>query len=91
MKIIFKIVSRNDVRLSLMEGKRKKDRISWKENNSLSQKLLAKIDQILLRNNLGLDKISGCEIISKVPKNWTSYRIAKGTFDNLAIAKKFQL
>jgi hypothetical protein len=90
MKIILEIVSNSYVRLSLAEGKKIKDRISWRENNSLSRKLLVKIDQILRRNKIGLDKISGCEIISEVPKNWTSHRIAKSAFESLAIAKKFQ-
>ncbi len=91
MEFIFKIISDDRVGLFLVADGNIVDKVGWKENNNLSQKLLLKIDQILRKNKIGLDKISGCEIISKVPKNWTSCRIAKSTFDSLGIARKFQL
>lgn len=90
MKLFFKINGNNDVELILSKGSVVVDRIRWKENNDLSQKMLRKIDEILGRKKIGLDKISVCEIMSEVPKNWTSYRIAKSTFDSLKIAKKFK-
>jgi hypothetical protein len=66
------------------------DSLNWEEKNNLSQKMLSKLDQILRRNRLGLDKISGYEIISEVPKSWTSFRITKCTFDILGLAKNYQ-
>ena len=35
----------------------------------------------------GVDKISGFEIISDVPKKWTSYRIAEITLKTLELAR----
>jgi hypothetical protein len=58
----------------------------WRDSNSLSRTLLAKIDKLLRKNRVGVDKISGYKIISDVPENWTSARIAKITFESLGIA-----
>jgi len=43
------------------------------------------------RNWCGVDKISRYKIISDVPENWTSARIAEITLKSLALAKKISL
>jgi tRNA A37 threonylcarbamoyladenosine modification protein TsaB len=91
MRIILKINEDNNIKLSLFEGKKEKDSLEWKDENSLSRVLLSKIDQILKKNKIGLDKISGYKIISDVPENWTSARIAEITLKSLALAKKNRL
>jgi tRNA A37 threonylcarbamoyladenosine modification protein TsaB len=88
MKIVLKINEENNIKLSLFLGKKEKDSLEWKDENSLSRILLANLDKLLRKNGVGLDKISGYKIISDVPENWTSVRIAEITFKSLALAKK---
>jgi len=109
MKIILKINEENNIKLSLFNGKKEKDSLEWKDENSLSRVLLANLDKLLHKNGLGLDpptnssnkkhkhrdkstkigggvdKISGYKIISKVPRKWTTYRIADITLKTLKI------
>jgi hypothetical protein len=85
-KLILKI-EKGRVKLELTCGQEVPDSLRWKENNSLSRLLLRKIDEILKRNKLSIDKISGYRIISDVPKNWTSVRIAKITFETLMLSR----
>ena len=66
----------NNIKLCLFEGKKEKDCLEWKDENSLSRVLLANLDKLLTKNKLGLDKISGYTIMSEVPQKWTTYRIA---------------
>lgn len=42
---------------------------------------------VVHKNWCGVDKISEYKIISDVPKNWTSVRIAKITFEVLGLAR----
>ncbi|OGI25145.1 MAG: hypothetical protein A3J76_02975 [Candidatus Moranbacteria bacterium RBG_13_45_13] len=86
MYICLEIKKDNKARLSLRNGKKVEDWLEWEENNSLSRLLLKKLDKILRRNGIGVDKISGYKIINDVPKNWTSARIAGITFESLGIA-----
>ena len=62
-------------------------RLAWKEENNLSRTLLQKIDEILKKNKIGVDKISGYKIMSDVPQKWTSWRIAKITLETLVKQK----
>jgi hypothetical protein len=62
-----------------------KDSLEWKDENSLSQLLLANLDKLLRKNRVGLDKISGWQIMSEVPQKWTTYRIADITLKTLKI------
>jgi hypothetical protein len=87
MKIILKINEDNSIKLSLFEGKKEVDSLEWKDDSNLSRLLLLKIDQLLKKNKIGLDKIYGYKIISQVPENYTSFRIAKITLDSLMIGK----
>jgi len=89
MRIILKINEENNIKLSLFEGKREIDSLEWKDENSLSRVLLSKMDQLLRKNKIGLDKIFGYKIMSQVPENYTSFRIAKITLESLMIGKKF--
>lgn len=86
MKIILKINEDKRIKLSLFDGKKEIDCLEWKDENSLSRVLLANLDKLLRKNGLGLDKISGYKIISKVPQKWTIYRIADITFRTLKLA-----
>ena len=86
MKLLVDMKS-DAVKLSLVAGGKIVDELTWAENNSLSRLLLAKIDLILRKNKTGLDKISEFEIISEVPKKWTSYRIAEITLKSLMLAR----
>ena len=88
MKIILKINEDNSIKLSLLEGNKEKDSLAWKDSSNLSRLLLLKIDQLLKKNKIGLDKIFGYKIMSQVPENYTSFRIAKITLDGLMIGKK---
>lgn len=54
----------------------------------LNNKKIEKSKVIARKNWCGVDKISGFEIISNVPKKWTSYRIAEITFEGLKIARQ---
>ena len=60
---------------------------SWNDKSNLSRNLLKKIDDLLRKNKVGLDKISSYKIISDVPDNWTTYRIAKITLESLMLAQ----
>jgi hypothetical protein len=55
MKIILKINNDNKIILSLFEGKKEKGSLEWREDNSLSRVLLAKIDEILRKNIADVD------------------------------------
>ena len=57
MKIILNINEENNISLSLLDGKKEKDGLRWKDNSNLSRLLLLKIDQLLKKNKIGLDKI----------------------------------
>ena len=87
MQIKLYIGENSDIRLFLLDGKREKDSLEWKDENSLSHLLLANLDKILRKNRVGLDKISGWQIISEVPQKWTTYRIADITLKTLNIGK----
>ena len=87
MKIILAINEDKGIKLSLFEGKRKVDSLTWKDENSLSRFLLVNLDKLLIKNRVGLDKISGYTIISEVPQKWTTYRIADITLKTLNIGK----
>jgi hypothetical protein len=85
MNIILNISEDNHIKLSLFDGKKEIDSLKWKDENSLSRVLLANLDKLLQRNGVGLDKISGWQIISEVPQKWTTYRIADITLKTLKI------
>lgn len=87
MNMILKIAENNNVKLSLLNGKREIDSLEWLDENSLSRVLLANLDKLLRKNKLGVDKISGYKIISKVPRKWTTYRIAEITLKTLKIGR----
>lgn len=91
MRLQLAIGNDEKIKLLLIGGAKRIDQVKWKDKNSLSCLLLFKIDQILRWNKVGVDKISGFEIMSDVPEKWTSYRIAKITFKALAIAKKYSV
>jgi hypothetical protein len=75
----------SDIKLSLFDGKKEIDSFEWKDENSMSLFLLANLDKLLRKNKLGLDKISGWQIMSEVPQKWTTYRIADITLKTLKI------
>ena len=87
MNIKLYIGENSDIKLSLFDGKREKDSLAWQDENSLSHLLLANLDKLLRKNGLGLDKISGWQIMSEVPKKWTTYRIADITLKTLNIGR----
>jgi len=88
MEIRLKLGTGNQIKLSILEGKKERDGIGWQDKNNLSRFLLLKLDKLFRKNKLGLDKISGYKIISDVPEKWTTYRIAKITLETLVLAKK---
>ncbi len=86
MKQLILNIEKNKARLELVSGRKVLDSLEWEEDNSLSRLLMVKIDEILRKNKLAIDNILKFDIISDVPKNWTSCRIAEITFDSLMIA-----
>jgi hypothetical protein len=89
-RIFLKISGNNDIKLDLVEKKKITGSLDWRDNNNLSRLLLLKIDELLRKGKIGLDKISGYKIISEVPENYTSFRIAKITLESLIIGKKWK-
>lgn len=87
MNIRLYIKEYKNIKLSLFDGKKEKDSLEWQDENSLSHILLANLDKILSKNGVGLDKISGWQIMSEVPQKWTTYRIADITLKTLNIGK----
>ncbi|HLM84461.1 MAG TPA: hypothetical protein VK254_04620 [Candidatus Bathyarchaeia archaeon] len=73
------------MKLCLISGRKEIDCRQWRDRNDLSQILLANLDRLLTKNKVGLDKISGWKIISKVPRKWTTYRIADIALKTLKI------
>jgi len=86
MRLIVNILD-NKVKLDLFDRNKDIDSLNWEDNNSMSRLLLEKIDKLLRRNGIALDKISDYKIISKVPKKYTSYRIAEITLKSLIMVK----
>jgi len=91
MNLRLEIRKDNKIILQLIDGRKKVGSLAWEENNNLSRNLLRKIDVILNKNKISLDKVSKYKIISEVPDNWTTYRIAKITLESLILAKKIGL
>ena len=58
MKIILNINENSDIKLSLCDGKNEIDSLEWKDENSLSQLLLANLDKLLRKNGVGLDPLT---------------------------------
>lgn len=87
MKIILELGVENKVSLSLQGGKREQGSLEWQDSNDLSHLLLSNLDKLLRKNGVGLDKILGYTIMSKVPRKWTTYRIADITLKTLNIGK----
>ncbi len=85
--ILLKIGSENEVQLELVKKGKNIGTLSWTDGSDMSRLLLLKIDQLLEKNKIGLDKISGYKIMSEVPENYTSFRIAKITLESLMIGK----
>lgn len=79
------IQENNYIKLCLFFGKKEIGCLEWQDCNDLSLKLLANLDKILRKNKTALDKIQAYKIISKVPRKWTTYRIAYITFKMLKI------
>jgi len=86
MTIKLFIEENNFIKLCLFAGKKRVDCCQWQDKNDLSRAMLANLDKILRKNKLGVDKIAGYKIISKVPRKWTTVRIAEITFRGLQIA-----
>lgn len=72
--------------LSKIDKILRKNKIGLDPVRNLSRKSSCKILHSAKISN-GVDKISGFEIISDVPKKWTSYRIAEITFKSLMISR----
>ena len=69
MKIILKISEDKSIKLSLFDGKKEKDSIEWKDDNSLSRFLLVNLDKLLRKNKLGLDPPTNSSGRNKKTKN----------------------
>lgn len=91
MNVKLHIEENNFIKLCLFSGRKEIDCLEWQDQNDLSRKLLANLDRILAKNGATLDKLLKWKIISEVPQKWTTFRIAKITFQTLkigTIAKK---
>ena len=86
MTIKLIILKDESIRIKLMDKKLCLAETSWKDKANLSRNLLKKIDALLRKNGIGVDKISSYKIISDVSENWTTYRIAKITLESLIVA-----
>jgi hypothetical protein len=69
MNIKLYIGENSDIKLSLFEGKREKDSLEWKDENSLSQLLLSNLDKLLKKNGVGLDPPTNSSGKNKKNKN----------------------
>jgi hypothetical protein len=67
MKIILTINEDKSIKLALFDGKKEKDSLGWKDENSLSQLLLANLDKLLQKNGMGLDSPTNSS--GKIKKN----------------------
>lgn len=85
MKIILDIKQEN-YSLRMEDGKKCAGEVKSAQAHNLSATLLKNIEKLLRNCQIDLDKISGYKIISDVPNNWTTCRIAKITFESLMIA-----
>jgi hypothetical protein len=69
MKVILKINEDKSVKLSLFDGKKEKDSLAWKDDNSLSRFLLLNLDKLLRKNKVGLDPHTNSSGRNKKTKN----------------------
>lgn len=76
MNIILEITD-NKAILYLKDKKNLLDKLSWSGNLNLSEKLLVKIDNILIKNNLKPSDIDEISLKSNISDNLTTIRIAK--------------
>ena len=82
------IISENGlIKIKLLRHNEIIDKIVWKDKNNLSKNLLKKIDVLLRKNKVSLDRIYGYKIISDIEESWTTYRIAKITMESLMVGK----
>jgi len=91
MTIKLYIEENNYIKLCLISAKKRIDCLEWQDRNDLSRKLLANLDKILAKNDIALDKIESCNIISEVPQKWTTYRIADIAFKTLNIGSVVEI
>lgn len=76
MKILISIKNRK-AEIHLDRGGKKTDKISFPENNNLSEKLLPAIDEILKKNRLKAEDIKKIKVETDTPGSFTTSRIAK--------------
>jgi len=78
------------INLAILDRRGRFSKTSWKDRAYFSGRLLKEIDALMKKARISLDKVSGYRIMGDVPKNWTTYRIAKITFETLALARPCQ-
>ena len=92
-RIILEIKEKSGCSLVFLGGRfgnTKKEKKEALKKENISLELLPAIDRLLKKNGLLLDNISGYKIITDVPRNWTSVRIAEITFKSSGSCQKKQ-
>ena len=76
MNITIKIEDKN-IEIILKNKNDFVDKISWEEDQNLSQTLLMKIDDLLQKNNLTPKDVEKVKVETDIDDKFTSIRIAK--------------
>ena len=68
-------IKNNWVEFFLKKGKKVLDRVKFKQEHSLSEKLLPAIDKLITKNKLKTADVKRIEFNSDVPDSYTTFRI----------------
>ncbi|MBD3300147.1 MAG: hypothetical protein GF347_02235 [Candidatus Moranbacteria bacterium] len=71
------------VELKLKEGEKTVDSLGWRDDRSLSEKLLPKIDELLKRNNLQVKDLEEARHKINLDETYSTYRITEATVKTL--------
>lgn len=77
----------SQITLFLVKNGDKVDSEKWKDENSLSESLLVKIDNLLQKNLLKPAEIKHISVSSDQPDGYTTTRIAQAVADTFNFAK----
>ncbi len=70
-------LNEKEVSLVLQNGDKIIDKKQWIDENNLLEKFFPILDDMLARNNLTIQDINHCDLVTSIPRGHTTARIAR--------------
>ena len=70
-------IKKKKITLSLKDGDKEVDAMSWEDQNDLSEKFFGRLENFLQKNNVARDDIDDISFTSDEPEGYTTTRIAQ--------------